>query len=97
MKTEFTNKHSNYVMTIAEYIEWIEQITEAKVIKIEVVDDKLTFYLEYTDPTPANLELGPCKYERECREGYRGCECPAHDRPDTMRPNETDSGYDIPF
>ena len=55
MKTEFTIKHTNYMMTIAEYIEGIEQITEAKVIKISESDGRLTFYLEYPEPVADDL------------------------------------------
>ena len=60
MKTEFTIKHSNYMMTIAEYIEGVEQITEAKVIKISEAGGKLTFTLEYPEPEPDYPECRGC-------------------------------------
>ena len=60
MKTEFTIKHSTYMMTIAELIEAIEQITEAKVTQISEAGEMLTFKVEW--PQPIDSEEGP-----ECR------------------------------
>ena len=50
MKTEFTIKHSTYMMTIAELIDAIEQITEAKVKQISESGDMLTFKIEWPEP-----------------------------------------------
>lgn len=50
MKTEFTIKHSTYMMTIAELIEAIEQITEAKVTQITETGELLTFKVEWPQP-----------------------------------------------
>jgi hypothetical protein len=50
MKAEISIKHSTYMMTIAEVIVAIEELTEAKVVKIMTIDDKLTFVLEHHEP-----------------------------------------------
>lgn len=82
MKTQFTIKHSVYMMTIAEVIEAVEEITGAKVVKIDNTDTTLTVYLEYPQPAPVienEEEYGTEeRYHDEHNAYYCVCGCPHH-------------------
>lgn len=62
MKTTFMVEHENYMFTIAELIEAIEQITEAKVKKITSYDgERMTFEIVPKEPEAIQYEEPICK------------------------------------